>query len=493
DSVLYCYCEGQCPSGDENGICQVEHGGKCFTTLETVKDDTDESDDYLLLSYGCFGPKQVGLLQCKGVPHSKNKSIQCCDSQDFCNKDLFAVYYDPDPPNLHSPSSNTTFIVLLVSFIVCCLAVILSATICVLYRRNSKKSHNNNNLEANNQCHSNGLIEEHAESEEVHDMSSCTSGSGLPRMVQRTIAKQIQLGASIGKGRFGEVWLGTWREEEVAVKVFISTEEKSWFREMQIYQTAMMRHDNILGYIAADIRGDENWTQLLLITEYHEHGSLYDFLQTRTVNPHTLLVMCKSIARGLTHLHAEILGTNRKPSIAHRDLKSKNILVKSNGECCLADFGLAVKYDSNAGKLDYSAAERTGTKRYMAPEILDAKINLNSIDEHKLADMYACGLVFWEITRRCEIGSFPALAYAVPFQEHVSNDPSFEEMQEVVCVNKVRPTVPEHWKDEEILQAVSKTIQELWHDNPGARLSALRVKKTLYKIIPVKDVTVDID
>ncbi len=41
-----------------------------------------------------------------------------------------------------------------------------------------------------------------------------------------------------------------------------------------------------------------------------------------------LLQMCLSIASGLAHLHMEIEGTHGKPAIAHRDLKSKNILVK---------------------------------------------------------------------------------------------------------------------------------------------------------------------
>lgn len=51
----------------------------------------------------------------------------------------------------------------------------------------------------------------------------------------------------IGKGRYGEVWLGRWRGEKVAVKVFFTREEASWFRETEIYQTVLMRHDNILG------------------------------------------------------------------------------------------------------------------------------------------------------------------------------------------------------------------------------------------------------
>lgn len=79
--------------------------------------------------------------------------------------------------------------------------------------------------------------------------------SGLPLLVQRSIARQIQLIDIIGKGRFGEVWRGRWRAENVAVKIFSSREERSWFREAEIYQTVMLRHDNILGFIAADNKG----------------------------------------------------------------------------------------------------------------------------------------------------------------------------------------------------------------------------------------------
>lgn len=163
--------------------------------------------------------------------------------------------------------------------------------------------------------------------------------------VQRTIAKQIQLVSNIGKGRYGEVWLGRWRGERVAVKVFFTTDESSWFRETEIYQTVLLRHDNILGFIAADIKGTGSWTQMMLITDYHEHGSLFQYLSTTTVSQAGLVRMAHSIASGLAHLHAEIFGTKGKPAIAHRDIKSKNILVKRNGECCIADFGLAVKYN----------------------------------------------------------------------------------------------------------------------------------------------------
>lgn len=52
---------------------------------------------------------------------------------------------------------------------------------------------------------------------------------------------------SLGKGRYGEVWRGSWQGENVAVKIFSSRDEKSWFRETELYNTVMLRHENILG------------------------------------------------------------------------------------------------------------------------------------------------------------------------------------------------------------------------------------------------------
>lgn len=62
------------------------------------------------------------------------------------------------------------------------------------------------------------------------------SGSGLPLLIQRTLAKQISLLECIGKGRYGEVWRGIWHGENVAVKIFFSRDEASWNRETEIYK-----------------------------------------------------------------------------------------------------------------------------------------------------------------------------------------------------------------------------------------------------------------
>lgn len=268
------------------------------------------------------------------------------------------------------------------------------------------------------------------------------------------------------------------------MKVFFTTEESSWLRETEIYQTVLMRHDNILGFVGADIRGTGSYTQMLLITDYHDRGSLYDYLQDHVLDTSSLLLMASSIASGLSHLHTEIFGTRGKPAIAHRDIKSKNILVKRNGECCIADFGLAVKYLSDADMIDVPPNIRSGTRRYMAPEILDKTISLNNFEAHKMADMYSFGLVLWEMSRRCITGDKISTVddYHVPYYDCVPSDPSFEDMLDVVCVKKKRPAIALRWEGEEVLQTLAKVMQECWHANPAVRLTALRVKKTLSKL-----------
>ena len=68
-------------------------------------------------------------------------------------------------------------------------------------------------------------------------------------------------------------------------------------------------------------------------------------INNRYISLYSQLNLAQSAASGLSHLHLEIHGARGKPAIVHRDIKSKNILVKPNLTCAIADFGLAVKYD----------------------------------------------------------------------------------------------------------------------------------------------------
>ncbi|KAJ0171282.1 hypothetical protein K1T71_012832 [Dendrolimus kikuchii] len=300
------------------------------------------------------------------------------------------------------------------------------------------------------------------------------SGSGLPLMVQRTLAKQVTLIECVGKGRYGEVWRGSWYADSVAVKIFFSRDEASWRRETEIYSTVLLRHENILAYIGSDMTSRGSCTQLWLITHFHPLGSLYEHLNRTTLTRHQMMVICLSTINGLLHLHTQIHGTQGKPAIAHRDIKSKNILVKVNGECCIGDLGLAVT--PHLVETNHHHNPRQGTKRYMSPEMLDQSINVQCFEAYLRCDIYAYALVAWEACRRVA----PAREYRPPFHELVAADPSFEDMRKIVCVDQARPEPPEH--DHPTMVGMANIMRECWHQNPSVRLPALRIRKTLLKL-----------
>lgn len=76
-----------------------------------------------------------------------------------------------------------------------------------------------------------------------------------------------------------------------------------------------------------------------------------------------------------------------KPAIAHRDIKSKNILVKKCETCAIADLGLAVKHDSVLNTIDIPQNPKVGTKRYdhslwWHSRTYDCPVNVKSWDEY---------------------------------------------------------------------------------------------------------------
>ena len=234
------------------------------------------------------------------------------------------------------------------------------------------------------------------------DLTLSDSGPGLPILEQLTICRQITLIDHIGTGRYGDVWCGQWMGEKVAVKIFASKDEESWDHEVEIYQTPLFRHSNILGFIASDRRDTGTWTQLWLVTDYCEFGSLYDFLSHNGINVKTMLKLAESAAAGVSHLHMSIQGMQGKPAMAHRDIKSRNYLVKKDCSCVLGDFGLAVTHDSVRDEVNIPSTTRVGTIRYMAPEVLTDEMDYSQFEAFKRADIYSLALVFWEITRRCQ-------------------------------------------------------------------------------------------
>lgn len=64
------------------------------------------------------------------------------------------------------------------------------------------------------------------------------------------------------------------------------------------------------------------------------------------------------------------------------------------------------------------------------------------------ADMYALGLIIWEVCRRT-VSNGIVEDYQIPYYD-VPSDPSFEEMKKVVCDMKIRPTISNRWSSDPV-------------------------------------------
>ena len=78
-------------------------------------------------------------------------------------------------------------------------------------------------------------------------------------------------------------------------------------------------------------------------------------------------------------------------------------------------------------------------------QVLEETINVNHFDAFKRGDVYAFGLILWEIARRCSTnGAYED--YQLPFYDLVPSDPTIEDMRKVVCVERERPKIAFRWR-----------------------------------------------
>ncbi|XP_056899084.1 TGF-beta receptor type-2-like, partial [Takifugu flavidus] len=293
----------------------------------------------------------------------------------------------------------------------------------------------------------------------------------------------IKLEVLVGKGRFAEVWSGRLlrggkggsnSHETVAVKVFPAVEYASWRNECSIFSDPNMVHDNIVRFHAAEERGPPGHalTQHWLILAYHSLGNLQDFLTANILGWEELVAMAGSIAKGLAHLHSDTTqeGLPKVP-VAHRDLKSSNIVMKSRTECALCDFGLALRLDVSLTVDDYANSGQVGTARYMAPEVLESRVNLEDLEAFKQMDVYSMALVLWEMASRCQ-ATGEVKSYEPAFGSQVCEQPCVDSMRDLVLRDRGRPDIPALWSQHKGLSIFCSTIIECWDHDPEARLTA---------------------
>lgn len=200
--------------------------------------------------------------------------------------------------------------------------------------------------------------------------------------------RELKFGKELGRGAFGVVYSGTYRDQTVAIKTIQGTptpESLQEFNEEANLLANVPPHPNVVQFI-----GITRAPNVVLVTELVDGGGLDSRLKKKEipVGWNDIFRWALGIAAGIEHLH--------RNGILHRDLAARNVLVDSTGIAKVTDFGLSVRICSAQGP-DLSFQQRAsfrGPWKSMPPESL-----AQNVFSYK-SDTWAYGVTLWEIISR---------------------------------------------------------------------------------------------
>ncbi|KAK9664613.1 hypothetical protein RND81_14G056100 [Saponaria officinalis] len=198
----------------------------------------------------------------------------------------------------------------------------------------------------------------------------------------------------LGRGGFGIVYKGILDGIEVAVKRVTNTPQGKQNLIAEVTTIGSIHHKNLVRLVGWCHEHDE----LILVYEYMPNRSLDYYIHTDDEKRHKKKPMVLTwerrhniicgVAQALDYLHNEC---SRR--VLHRDIKASNIMLDSEFNACLGDFGLARMFRLSE-KTHHSTKEIAGTPGYMAPEIFLTGRATSETDVYAfgvLALVIACG------------------------------------------------------------------------------------------------------
>ncbi|XP_068170961.1 ephrin type-A receptor 2a [Antennarius striatus] len=191
----------------------------------------------------------------------------------------------------------------------------------------------------------------------------------------------------IGVGEFGEVFRGLMKtsgrgEVAVAIKTlkpgYSEKQRQDFLSEASIM--GQFSHPNIIRLEGVVTK----FKHIMIVTEYMENGALDLYLKDRDgeIPSYQLVGMLRGIAAGMKYLS--------DMSYVHRDLAARNVLVNSNLECKVSDFGLSRVLEDDA-EGTYTTKGGKIPIRWTAPEAIAYRKFTSA------SDVWSFGIVMWEV------------------------------------------------------------------------------------------------
>eukprot|EP00794_Sanderia_malayensis_P011801 gene11801-13022_t len=207
-------------------------------------------------------------------------------------------------------------------------------------------------------------------------------GRSLKKLSEESLTRPpeevFDLLEKLGEGSYGSVFKAVHKEsgEVLAIKqVPVDTDLQEIIKEISIMQQCDSPY--VVKYYGSYFKNTDLW----IVMEYCGAGSVSDIMRLRnkTLKEDEIACVLKDTLKGLEYLHFR-----RK---IHRDVKAGNILLNTEGNAKLADFGVA-------GQLTDTMAKRNtviGTPFWMAPEVIQ------EIGYDCKADIWSLGITALEM------------------------------------------------------------------------------------------------
>ncbi|CAN8179657.1 unnamed protein product [Coccothraustes coccothraustes] len=161
----------------------------------------------------------------------------------------------------------------------------------------------------------------------------------------------------IGSGTFGDVCkaLDNATGGEVAIKkINLQGRRKKELKVNELMVMTINRNPNLINYLGSYLLGEELW----LVMEFMDGGTLSDVISKTHLSEDEIAAISRECLQGLDFLHSN--------HVIYRDVKSCNILLRTNGSVKLADFGLSAQLTPEQNRRCVVA----GTPWWMAPEVV---------------------------------------------------------------------------------------------------------------------------